>query len=563
MTLVTNRYIVLPHETTGATLASQRDDWLVKELLSTSNRVSGQLVFVGDGGPFSTWRRTLDFPDTGMGPSRRIADGQSELKMPETQFLDDSQDVASGEGSPLPPHRLGSGVVVETIEFKIRAGLWSLPISVIVKRSLCAEAKHVGLHGKRPRDGSAPWWAPPDRFDAKSTSTVALLTLVAFAAAYLGTLLSQTMTFVADEFGADRSVQGAAAAVTRVGAIIGLGLVTAADRVGRKSLLLVAGAGSALFALVAVASNSIWLFAGSQTVSRGFASGLALLVGVIAAEESPPGSRAWVTSALALCAGLGSGAVLWLLPIAELGVSAWRVLFVVPLAVFPLLVMIRRQLQESQRYLDHVEHGPSKAKITNPMVRRFCMIGTVTFAVALFAAPASNFLNEFLREERGFSAARISLYSALVSTPVGIGVAIAGPLADRKGRRVIGMVGLVGGASLAALRFTSHGWPMWALGGASTIIGAAAIPALGVYGPELFPTSRRATANGLLMCVGVLGSVIGLLVVGFGAQSHSFGAVFMMLMAAPIAAALIVWHYPETAGQTLEEINPAVGSTSI
>ena len=41
-----------------------------------------------------------------------------------------------------------------------------------------------------------------------------------------------------------------------------------------------------------------------------------------------------------------------------------------------------------------------------------------------------------------------------------------------------------------------------------------AVPALGVYAAELFPTSRRGGANGGISALSVVGSVVGLLLAG-------------------------------------------------
>ena len=82
--------------------------------------------------------------------------------------------------------------------------------------------------------------------------------------------------------------------------------------------------------------------------------------------------------------------------------------------------------------------------------------------------------------------------------------------------------------------------------------------ALGVYGPELFSTHHRAKANGTIVTIGVLGSVCGLLLVGwlhnyFGA----YGPAFAVVTLGPFLAAwLVISRYPETARKALEELNP-------
>jgi len=491
-------------------LLTARDNWLLAENpLGTATEDRAEFGLVE--GPFDEWKRTVE--------------------------------VHEGESA-------GAGVhVTETIEFVLALPFWRIGATPIMKWQL-----------RRPNRVDAPFWAPPQRFDRLGAQTFAMLIFASLAAAYLGTLLSQTITFVADEFDKGTSTQGWVTSMTRGGALLALVVVSQADRLGRRRMLLIAGALSTAFAVVAAVSPSIWFFGASQTLSRGFATGFGLLIGVLAAEESPAGSRAWIASVLTLFAGLGSGMVLWLLPIAGTGPRAWRLIFVASALIFPVLWGLARHLEESRRFETMTTRNQTPAAISSTMKRRFIMLAAVGMSLAMFSAPASNFQNEYLRETRGFSATRISLYSAIVSTPVGIGVAIAGPQADRRGRRLVGIIGILGGVSFTVVRYGLGGPLMWVAGSLATIIGAATIPALGVYGPELFPTSRRGLANGLLTCVSVVGSVVGLVFVGqmtdIDGSGWSFGRTFAWLAIIPLLAVAVVSRYPETAQKALEELNP-------
>jgi len=489
-------------------LFEPRDDWVVSEIALEPGPTSGQRFDLLEG-PFDRWQRTLRFDAT-------------------------------------------TGSAVETIDFHIAAGILARPFGLLYGWALKRKAYAT----------TAPFWAPPQRYDARATRVYMLLIVATITAAYLGTLLSQTITFVADDFDASRRTQGLVTAMTRLGALIALAVVWAADRVGRRSMLLWAGTGATVFAAVAALSPNIWFFGFAQLGSRGFATGFGLLIGVIAAEESPAGSRAWTTAILALFAGLGSGMVLWMVPIADAGIGYWRWLFVIALLALPVLWALRRRLPESRRYESLESRGDDAAPITDEMKRRFAKLAIVGFALSMFAAPSSNFQNEYLRDERGFSGTRISLFSSATNTPIGIGVAIFGPIADRRGRRLIGAIGVVGGVVFTVLRYGVDGPLMWVGGTLSTVIGAATIPALGVYGPELFPTSRRGLANGLLTCVAVVGSALGLFFVGEMSQRWSFGQTFAVLAIVPLLATIVIGFYPKTANRALEDINPedAAGS---
>jgi MFS family permease len=85
-----------------------------------------------------------------------------------------------------------------------------------------------------------------------------------------------------------------------------------------------------------------------------------------------------------------------------------------------------------------------------------------------------------------------------------------------------------------------------------------AVPALGVYGPELFPTSQRGLANGGIALMGTGGVVAGLLVVGrLYDQWGSYVPALTLLGLGPLlAVVIIVIFYPETAHLELEQLNP-------
>jgi MFS family permease len=407
----------------------------------------------------------------------------------------------------------------------------------------------------RPPGAPAPWWwwAPPDRLEPRESSVLAVLCTVAVVGGYLGTLMTQTITFAADEFGAEETAQGAALSSVRIGVLLALVVTALADRRGRRALLVAAAtAGCLLAATGAAAPNLVWLTA-SQTLARGCSAALALLIGIVSAEEMPRNSRAYAFSLINMAAALGAGVCLWALPLADLDESGWRLLYVLPLAGLPLVWWVSRRLPETRRFAEaHVEaplagHG-----------RRFWLLALTGFLLAAFAAPATQFQNEFLRDDRGFSAARISLFVISTTTPGGIGIIVGGRLADLRGRRLVAAVGIVGGTVFSVVMFSVAGWAMWLAAVIGTLVAALTVPALGVYRPELFPTSLRGRAAGSVEVIVVAGSASGLLLVGALAERWGSFAGPMALLSAPplIAAVVILTAYPETAHRSLEELNP-------
>lgn len=404
-----------------------------------------------------------------------------------------------------------------------------------------------------PDAGPPPWWAPPDRLDARASTVLGTLAALSMVTGFLSTLLNQTVAFAAEEFRAGEGAQGVAATAVRIGTMFAVAIVAGADRRGRRRVTLMAAAvGCVVSALGALAPSLAWLTA-TQVVGRAFATALIALIAIISVEEMPAGARAWAVSLLAMAGGLGAGACVLALPIADLGVGAWRVIYLIALVGLPIVAGARRHLPESRRFT-----APHRQARLVGHGRRFWLLAGSLFLSNLFVAPASFFGNRYLHNERGFSAGRISLFTVVTGLPAALGIVFGGRWADVHGRRRVGAVATAVGAVGGAATFLLGGWPLWVAATVGATIGQAATPALAVYGPELFPTSLRGTANGLIAVVGLAGSATGLLVAGFAAEHFGrLGPGMAALAAGPLlVSALILAAYPETAHRELEELNP-------
>ncbi|PLS75051.1 MAG: hypothetical protein CYG61_09065, partial [Actinobacteria bacterium] len=195
-----------------------------------------------------------------------------------------------------------------------------------------------------------PWWSPPERISAQAAATLAALCLLSMVTGYLGTILTQTITFAAREFGADKSAQGVALAAVRADVVIAVGLVWLADRRGRRSVLLWTTAlGCLITATGALTPSLPWLTA-SQVAARGFVTAAAIMLAIVAAEEMAAGSRAYAVSLLGMSAAFGAGLCVFLLRFADAGVAAWRLLFAAALAGVPITASVARRLPESRRF---------------------------------------------------------------------------------------------------------------------------------------------------------------------------------------------------------------------
>ncbi|CAN5241790.1 hypothetical protein BH20ACT3_BH20ACT3_09590 [soil metagenome] len=475
------------------------------------------------------------------------ATGQGRFSCAEGPFDDYLRTVSSvplGDGR----HR-----VTETTHWSLAVPIWGPLFRPLVRRLLSRDAAP-----RAPRDPSEsppmpPWWSPPARLEARSAEVLSLLCGLSLLAGYLGPVINQTITLAADEFGASNAAHGTTLAAVRVGVLASLLVMVLADRRGRQKLLVVCAVGGTLAAAAGALAPDLVILGGTQTVSRAFSTALALLIAVVAAEEMPAGGRAYAASVLAMTAALGAGMAVVILPVADLGEPAWRLVYVAPLVFLPMFLSVGRKLPESRRFLR------SHATVTMAGHRwRLALLAVSAFFALLFLTPNSQFQNEFLRDEHGFSALQLTLFTIGTSTPAGIGIVVGGRLADTRGRRRVGAIGMVGGAVLLALAYQVSGIWLVAASLVGSMVAAVTVPALAVYGPELFPTSLRGRANGYLSVAGVLGSGAGLAIAGRLADHYGrFGPGIALLGVGPlIVAALVLGFYPETAHLELEELNP-------
>src|SRR5690606_41563682 len=109
----------------------------------------------------------------------------------------------------------------------------------------------------------------PQRPAARAATVLGLLATLSLVVGYHGTLLTQTMTFAADEFGAGTAAQGDAFAAVRLGGILAVALGAAADRRGRRRILTLALLVSAAATVARAFAPSLAAPAPTQTPNRG------------------------------------------------------------------------------------------------------------------------------------------------------------------------------------------------------------------------------------------------------------------------------------------------------
>lgn len=483
-------------------LAEPRVDFLIENQVSPG-------VFVQQHGPFSDYQRTL--------ASKPLADGRVQ--------------------------------VIETTRFRLKILVWRPLFTPLMRRGLIELDR--GPHRRR-------WW-PEEVITTRTTTLLSVLAVLSVVAGYLGVVIGQTMAFAAKEFGANNSMQANTLAALRVGVVLSAILIRRADRVGRRPLLLGFALASIIFTASGALSNDMLTLGITQALARGFDTGLLTLLTLAVTEEVPAGVRSLSIALMALATGFGGALVLAVLPAADISIGSWRIVFVASLAFLPVLWWVAKNLPETRRFDVASEHQ-SPGQIN---WQRFALLAVSSFCASLFLSPASQLQNTFLQNERGFSAAKISLFRILVSTPVGLVILAAGYIADRYGRKRIGSMGMALGTVMSLVSYYQRGPALWISSLFSVWLLGASITALRSYQTELFPTRARAKIGGMLDVIAVSGSALGLVIVGrLSVAWGSLGPALLVLLWAPLLVAYLVWtRYPETASQELEAFNP--GDTAL
>lgn len=424
-------------------------------------------------------------------------------------------------------------------------------------------AMYFPLMRRALRDGLAPgqrpFWMVPDRLGATQSTVLAVMCVFHVVGGMLYAFLTNLLTFAAADLGTGSAgEQSVVFAVSRVGTVLTIATMAIADRAGRRRVTVwAAWTAVALTVMSAVAPNLVVL-AALQTLSRNLAIAAMLAADTLSVEELPPGSRAAAQGLGALSYGLGAGAVVLALPLADIGAGGWRLVFAVAVLCVPLVWVGARHLPESRRFLTR------DLSLSGTRVRRgrFVFLGVLLFLFNFFVAPSSQLQNDYLRSDRGFDGSRITLFILVTAAPGFLGILVGGRLADGRGRRLALIPGLVSMAVFGAGFFVFSGAAMWVVATLGAVLGALAVPALGVLAPELFPTARRGTARGGLTAVATTGSAVGLLAAGILVDRLGYGDAFIWLAAAPLIAAVMAFRVPETSGRELEDLNERLAQPS-
>lgn len=414
-----------------------------------------------------------------------------------------------------------------------------------------------------------PWWIPPlvggpvPDVDPHLFTVLGLVTLALFFEAYDLSMLTAALPRMAADLGMSEAELPGRLATIRLGALPAFLLIPLTDRIGRRRMFLAAVIGVSIgtFLTAFAQTPAQWVFL--QMAARPFVLTGAAVAIVIITEEFPAAHRGWAIGMMGALSSTGHGVGALLFAGIDHLPFGWRSMYA--LGALPLLMMPKfyRELQETKRFTAHRQQGTADAPWYAPILhlvheyprRTIGLIVAVIF-VSIADAASFQFTSYFTSTVHDWTPAQ---YSTMVLFGGAIGILgnlAAGRLGDRFGRR------LVGGTFMAC--FPIFVWafyqgPSWILPPAWSMFvfcDTAAIVTLRALSTELFPTSHRGTAAGLISLVQTLALAAGLYAAGVGA--HEPGAIartVSWLSLASVGAALALTILPETNRRELETIS--------
>jgi MFS family permease len=318
---------------------------------------------------------------------------------------------------------------------------------------------------------------------------------------------------------------------------------------------------------VSAVAPTFVVFTGAQVIQRAAVNATAVVAAIAAIEEAPEGARAFSAAMLALAGGFGYTFAVLAVPVSDFAPWAWRLAFGLSAASALLIPKIARNLKESTRYTRittmRIDRGRVREIVQGAYGRRFVLLAVSSFLLNVFNAPSSQLTNKYLDDIRHFSGAEIALFRGVTTAIPGlVGLLLAGPLSEVRGRRFVVSVGLGVGVAAQMIVYLVGGAPMWLFNVAATIAGACGGVALGTLQIEMFPTEARGTSNALLLVVSVMGSAVGLTVAGFLSDPIGIGHALAWTGFGGLAAAVFLLpRLPESANRLLDEISPTEGET--
>jgi putative MFS transporter len=420
-----------------------------------------------------------------------------------------------------------------------------------------------------PAGTRRPWWIPHFLGPVPDVGEPHLRLLGAVSLALLFeeydlAMLTAALPQIAASVGMAEADFGLYLGWIRIGALPAFALIPWADRIGRRRVFLLTLVGTALATLATAFTWTPVQFVVCQMLTRTFFVAGSAIAFVIVSEEFPARHRGWGIGMLGALGVSGHGVAMAFFSQIDRLPYGWRSLYAIGVVPLLLLPFFRRRVPETARFTRHDDRSLHTGgyslrpllEIAREYPARALGVALAGLLPSIGMVGAFQFTGYFTQTVHGWSPGQ---YAAMVILGGAVGIGgniVAGRLADRFGRRSVGIALLGSFPFCVALFYNGPGWtlPIAWIGFLFGSQGGRVI--LRTLATELFPTSQRASATGLYTILEALGGATGLFLLYFGSVADGdFVALTTALGFATLVGGGVLVFFPETRQRELESIS--------
>lgn len=413
---------------------------------------------------------------------------------------------------------------------------------------------------------AVPLLGRPPALTRRQWRVLGLVSIVSLFEQYDVYLFSLNLKQIQADLGMAESELGFLGGLVRAGAFFALPLTLAADRLGRRRVLLFTILGYTLCTGATAFAPNAATFVLLQFTARLFAAAEAVIAVVVVAEEFDADHRGWGIGALGALHAVGAGLAGGAFAFVDVLPHGWRALYLIGLGPLLLVAYLRRALPETERF-DAFARARGERSATPPIApaldllrrhpRRIAMLAFAVFTIEIVLGPATFFAPKFLQDVHGWDPGRVALLVSFGGGLATLGNPLAGWLSDRRGRRPVTLLFTLG-VVLAIASFYALAGPFAPALWIPMIFGLMGTQVtLAAYGAEMFSTGVRSTASGVRELCRSLGIVTGLALVSllYGAVGSNWQGITLLCAVGGLSPLCVLFFFPETAGRKLEEIS--------
>ncbi|WP_220729116.1 MFS transporter [Apilactobacillus zhangqiuensis] len=238
----------------------------------------------------------------------------------------------------------------------------------------------------------------------------------------------------------------------------------------------------------------------------------------------------------------------------------WRSLFLIGIIPIFFAFIIRKNLNESQDFIDTMETGKRpKVSVKKLFATPRLAYQTMALIVMVIVQIAGyygliNWLPSIMQKKLGLSVAGSSLWTIVTIIGMSAGMLTFGTILDKIGpRKAFGLFLLVASVAVYGITFSFNGFTLLL---ASTVLGFFSNGMYGGYGAiisRLYPTEVRSTANNFIMGFGRAIGGFSPAIIGLLMESHSLLVIMAMLSVLYLISFITMMTIPALKGLVTEE----------